>query len=245
MAIPRFLAMTAAEIQKSTVLPRHPGWLACHFSAYGAGLSNLPPALPKGSLLVVDDETPISGHDPAIAGVQLRQALETLECAGVLLDFQRPKTGEAVSMVKALCQALPCPVAVASGYGEDLSCPVFLPPVPCCVPLGEHLAPWKHREVWLELSREGQVITLTPSGTVIQPRTASPPVNGFSEETLHCHYTVATKDTQAVFTLWRTRDDLAALEEEAEALGVRQTVGLWQELGQGTVKNAPYPAHRI
>lgn len=235
MAIPRFLAMTAAEIQKCSTLPRNAAWLACHFSPYGTGLSNLPAALPKGSLLVVDDETPISGHDTGIAGSQLRQVLETLECAGVLLDLQRPQTGEAAAMAAVLCQALPCPVAVPPAYGKDLTCPVFLPPLPCALPLREYLAPWEGRGIWLELAQEGQVITLTAEGAVSKPLLAAPGAEGFSEKSLHCHYSVALGEEEAVFTLWRTRADLEALEAEAENLGVEQTVGLWQELGQLTV----------
>lgn len=230
MAIPRFLAMTAAEMQKSPTLPRNAAWLACHFSPYGAGLSNLPASLPKGSLLVVDDEMPISNHDPGIVGAQLRQVVETLECAGVLLDFQRPQIPETATMADALCQALPCPVAVSPTCGRDLCCPIFLPPLPCGLPLREHLARWKGRVIWLELAREGQIITLTAEGVTQTPFSSCHPEDGFSDEALHCHYSIALQEEEAVFTLWRTREDLTALEAEAETLGVEQTVGLWQEL---------------
>ena len=46
MAITPFLAMTAAEFRKKEDLPDKIAWMACHFSPYGLGLSNLPQRLP-------------------------------------------------------------------------------------------------------------------------------------------------------------------------------------------------------
>ena len=64
MAITPFLAMTAAEMRNISVCPPKIAWMACHFSPYGLGLSNMPKDLPSNSLLIVDDYTPPSGHDP-------------------------------------------------------------------------------------------------------------------------------------------------------------------------------------
>ena len=63
MAIRPFLAMTAAEIRGTETLPPKTAWMACHFSPYSTGLSNLPKALPPGSMVILDDITPIHGHD--------------------------------------------------------------------------------------------------------------------------------------------------------------------------------------
>ena len=52
MAMDVFLAMTAAEICGNRNLPANLGWMACHFSPYGTGLSNLPKQLPPSSLLI-------------------------------------------------------------------------------------------------------------------------------------------------------------------------------------------------
>ena len=46
MAIRPFLAMTAAEIRGTETLPPKTAWMACHFSPYSTGLSNLPKDLP-------------------------------------------------------------------------------------------------------------------------------------------------------------------------------------------------------
>ena len=95
MAIRPFLAMTAAEIRGTETLPPKTAWMACHFSPYSTGLSNLPKDLPPGSMVILDDITPIHGHDAEAIAAQLRPRLEEMECSGVLLDFQRPGYEEA------------------------------------------------------------------------------------------------------------------------------------------------------
>ena len=229
MAIDRFLAAVPAEIRENWGHISRLAYMGCHFSASGPGLSQLPKALPGGSLLLVDDRTPIQGHDPGLVARQLGEAVEVLACRGVLLDFQRPVTEEALAMAKALVKALPCPTGVTAEYSQGLSCPISLPPVPCHVPLNAHLAPWQGREIWLELSTQGETITLTPKGAVMAPLTDNPGRPWFPEESLHCHYAIALSENGARFSLWRTGEDLAALEREAEGYGITRTLGLWQE----------------
>lgn len=233
MAIKRYLAMTAAEIGTSAPLPPSIAWMACHFSPYGTGLSGRPKALPPGSVLMLDDITPIHGHDPELIAAQLKECADAFACAGVLLDFQRPGNEEAKGLVQVLAGSLPCPVAVSEPYAQDVDCPVFLPPAPLHEPLGEYLASWQGREVWLEMALDGEVITLTESGASF---TSLPPgeifESGHREETLHCHYKIALEENAARFTLWRTREDLDALLEEADSLGISYGVGLFQELGR-------------
>ena len=73
MAIRLYLAMTAAEIRENTGLPPKIAWMACHFSPYCTGLSNLPRILAAGSVLMLDDVTPIFHHDPQQIAAQLRE----------------------------------------------------------------------------------------------------------------------------------------------------------------------------
>ncbi len=230
MGITHYLAMTAAELRNAPTLPPALGWMGCHFSPYGLGLSNFPQKLPPGSLLILDDITPIHGHDPERISAQLADTVEKLECAGVLLDFQRPGYEESAALAKHLAGTLPCPVAVSERYIQETDAAVFLPPVPCNVPLREYLAPWEGRGIWLEAALEGEVITLTEEGASFSalPRPA-PTAEGFAEETLHCHYTIEVMESEVKFTLWRTREDLDALFKEAETLGVTHAVGLYQE----------------
>lgn len=233
MAIVPFLAMTAAEMRCRSAFPEKIAWMACHFSPYGIGLSNLPRELPPGSLLMVDDITPPHGHDPGLIAEQLTNCVQTLQCNGVLLDFQRAGSEEARTLANHLTQALPCPVVVSEYYADHLDHPVFLPPVPPSVPLEEYLLPWKGREIWLELGLDGEILTLTErSCEVISLPCPDLESDRFSDEKLHCHYTIETTEKSAGFTLWRTANDLVELLAEAAELGVVGAVGLYQELGR-------------
>ena len=232
MAIHPFLAMTAAEIRGNSPLPRNVAWMACHFSPYGLGLSNLPKALPEGAILILDDITPPRGHDPNIVSQQLSECAKLLKCSGVLLDFQRGGSAETAALAKHLSGDLPCPVAVSDVYAGELTCPVFLPPVPPARPLPEHIAPWKGREIWLEVGLDGETITLTEEGAVVTPLPHfASPEGGHPDGKLHIHYEIAMSGEQAVFTLWRTKEDLEALLSEAESAGIQTALGLHQELG--------------
>lgn len=231
MAMEPILAMTAAEMRNISAFPPGIAWMACHFSPYGLGLSNLPQSLPPDSLLIVDDVTPPCRHDAAFIAEQVSLCVESLKCCGVLLDFQRSGYEETLVIAKQLITALPCSVAVSECYGKELDCPVFLPPVPPSVPLKAYLLPWKGREIWLEISTDGEILTLTEAGSTVTPLPCpDPEQEGFVEETLHCHYTMETNEKAARFTLWRTKDDLCALLEETEELGVKHAIGLFQEL---------------
>ena len=231
MAIAPFLAMTAAEMYAVSSLPSKVAWMACHFSPYGLGLSNLPQALPTGSLLLVDDVTPPHGHDPVLIAKQLSACAERLQCSGILLDFQRGGCRETKSIAAHLTAALSYPTAVSEPYAEGLSCPIFLPYLPPSVSLEAYHQPWKGREVWLELSLDSEIITLTEKGTqtLLLPYSDLQQA-GFAEQSLHCHYSIQTNEKSARFTLWRTKEDLNELLEEAESLGITAAVGLYQEL---------------
>lgn len=231
MAIRRYLAMTAAEMRSCTSFPENIGWMACHFSPYGLGLSNLPKALPPGTLLILDDITPIHAHDPRIIADQLAKCVDGLKCSGVLLDFQRPRIEGTAALTKYLSGTLPCPMAVTEFYADGLTCPVCLPPLPCHIPLDEYLAPWRGREIWLEMALEEEILTLTEKGCTIEPLPREEACEGgHIEKDLHCHYHVQAEEYSARFALFRTREDLDALLKEAEDFGVTTAVGLYQEM---------------
>lgn len=230
MAIRPFLAMTAAEI--GTFSPDIPiCWMACHFSPYSLRLSNLPRSLPPGSLLMLDDITPIHGHDPDIICRQLEQCVATHSCCGLLLDFQRPENAETAALVEKLTRSLPFPVAVSDLYIAHSRGPVFLPPVPPSVSLSSYLAPWRDREIWLDLSLAGEVLTLTEQGASITPHPfPNEEEMVLFDSDLHCHYRIDMEDDRVCFTLRRSWEDLLELLSEAETLGVTTAVGLYQEL---------------
>lgn len=233
MAIEAYLAMTAAEISHFSPLPEKTGWMACHFSPYGTGLTNLPRSLPEGSLLILNDRTPMRGHDPETIALQLRERANALRCRGVLLDFQRPDISEIRLLAKRLTEALPCPVGVSESYARELDCPVFLPPVPLDTSVESYLKPWNNREVWLEIGMESMLITLTPEGARSTPLANQKPPDHFRrDEKLHCHYHIALTEETAQFSLHRTREDVDNLLEKARQFGVTLAVGLWQEFAE-------------
>lgn len=232
MAASIYLAMTAAEFAACPKLPEKTAWMDCHFSAGDTGLSGLPPALPPHSMLILHDQTPMGSHDPDRIAVQLTQAVETLACCGVVLDFERPAQPAPAALARQLAAALPCPVAVSEGYAQALDCPVFLSPCPHHVPLKDHISPWAGRELWLDLALDAACLTLTEGGCALSSLPyAAAGTGGFADARLHCHYRVETGADFARFILWRTRDDLDSLAEEAKVLGIRTFLGLWQELG--------------
>lgn len=232
MALRCYLAMTGAEFSCAGTLPENPAWMACHFSCYGDGLSNLPQSLPTGAMIIVNDRTPIHGHDHNRILQQLTQLFEKLHPACFLLDFQRPRIDETAALTRLLTEKLPCPVGVTQYYAHGLDCPVFLEPPPLHIPLQEHLAPWQARQIWLEAAADAEKITVTKEGSQFAlTRDTDLPEPVFEEPVLHCRYHTVVSNDRAIFHLVRQKPELAQLLKEAEALGITQAVGLYQQLG--------------
>ena len=228
MALPCYMAMTSAEFASCDEIPSHPAWMACHFSSYGNGLSNLPQDLPPGSMIILNDRMPICAHQSEMILSELKGLYERLQPSCYLLDFERPESEEASGLAKLLCQALPCPVGVSHLYAGDLDCPVFLPPPPLHKSLEEYLSPWNDREIWLEISPETAFITVTADGTDIQsnvPVYLDDPV--FDSKELACRYHIELMEGAARFHMER---DLEIYKQEAAQYGVTCLVGLYQEL---------------
>ena len=233
MGISLHLAMTAAEISASDALPTKLAYMACHFSPYGAGLSNIPECLPPGSVLILNDRTPIRGHDHKLIKYQLSQAMEQLQCSSLLLDFQRPDNSETKALCQSLLEDIGCTTAVSSLYAVGLNCPVFLPPCPLDQPLADYLDLWKNRPIWLEIARDALQVTVDKDKShynTLQVLSATE-LPHFASDLL-CHYRIDTTNSSAVFTLSRTEEDTTVLIQKAETLGVLQCIGLWQELGK-------------
>lgn len=230
-----YLAMTAAEIETAGSLPDKLAYMACHFSSYGTGLSNLPSQLPEGSILILNDRTPICGHDGKLIAQQLTQMVEGFGCRGVLLDLQRPDEPGVQQLAQQLCHALPDRIAISHHYAKGLPCPVFLPPLPVGQKLSEHIAPWAGRELWLDVCCEAAKVTVTAQGSRRELLSFSDPEDlPFCHDLLHCSYKTAVHEDHAEFTLCRTHAHLPPLMEEAKALGITCFIGLYQEF-----KNAP------
>ena len=230
MPIDLYLAMTDAEMAACAQMPAKVGWMACHFSPSGPGLSNLPKALPPRSILILDDHLPFQDHRAEIISEQLTNIAAMFDIRGVLLDFQRDVTPEVQNLVAGLVTELPCPVAAPPAYAAK-GAPVFLPPCPPNRRLADYLLPYKNREIWLEIAKDKLEICVTEKGCSMAACTGE--CTGHfphKDENLHCHYRIDQKTHKITFTLQRSMEDLQDLMDEAGRLGVNTAVGLWQEL---------------
>ncbi len=231
MVLPLFLAMNASELTFSPI-PDHCAWMACHFSPFTEGLSNIPDSLPPGFMLILNDRIPCQGHSADLVASQIRDAVSRFDCESVLLDFQRADNPEAEAVVQAILSALPCPVCVSECYARDLPCPVLLGPNPLHIPLNEHLAPWKEREIWLEAALCQGEITVTEKGSEFACCIPAENLSGgFFDESLCCNYLTRIDENLVRFTLFDTIETLEKKLDLAHSLGVSRAVGLYQELG--------------
>ena len=224
--------MTAAEIAGNPSEGFPCAFMACQFSPYTEGLTNIPDSLPAGSILILNDRMPCQGHSPDLTASQLQEAVDRLGCESVLLDFQRPHTPEAEAIVRTVIHSLTCPVGVTEYFAQNFDCPVFLSPAPLHISLADRLTPWQGREVWLEAALCQEEIRITGNGTSVTAQ--FPPfglTGGFYEEALCCHYHSEIAPEQVIFTLFDTPESLEKKLDAAASLGVTRAVGLWQELG--------------
>ena len=207
MPIPVFYAMTKEEMQSAAQFPEH---LALIDFANGT----------EDSLLILTDRKSWSLSEiQSIANNHSK----------ILLDFQHPENPENHRIIAEL-ERLGLPYCATGIYAAQYGCAVLLPPVPPTRSLSDHISPWKGRELWLEIALDGQHITLTKDGCTEQYIPHAQHRHGaHNDEKLHCRYFVHTTENAAEFTLWRSKEDIADLLKEAESLGVRLAVGLWQE----------------
>jgi len=231
MALPLYLAMTAAELSCAPAIPECYAYMACHFSSYGTGLSNIPRSMPKDSLLIVNDRTPVQGHDPKQIADQLLQAAEDWELSGILLDFQRPDDPLTTRITEEILSNLPCPVGISPQYQKP-DCPVFLPPPPPDIPLSQYISDFQGRQIWLEAAMDSKALVISENGC----RECTPPLMlapcKHRDTRLHCSYDITVQPDHVQFSLHRTAEDLRELLEEAEELGITKAIGLYQELGE-------------
>ena len=228
MEIPLYLAMTAAEFHASQALPPNPAWMACHFSLYGTGLSNIPRTLPPGSMLMLNDRIPICGHDPRLVAETLAEAAKALGCESIALDFQRESCQQLLEVIQEILDHASCPVGVSALYAGDFDCPVLMPPISPDTEPKAALSAWAGRELWLELSSEGTQITVTEEGSRFTPL-PNFITDGHEETELHCHYRITLQEDCVLFHLGRTAEDQAALVRTAASFGATKALGLWQE----------------
>ena len=224
MGLPLYLAKSGREMLEET--SGYTAFMACHFSSCGNGLE-LWEKFPKCHMVILNDRIPPRDPDPGKVTAQLSEILRQTGADCVLLDLQR--SGCPAALIKAIT-ALPFPVGVTEMYAAGLDCPVFVEN-PMHRPLTDAAKKWPGRELWLDTAGNVQRITVTAEGAKFAslPRQV---VEGVChrDEKLHCGYHIEVREDRAEFTLFRTKEDLHDLLQEAERLGFAKAVGLYQEL---------------
>lgn len=224
-----FLAATAAEFQTMAENSGNIAWMACHFSPYGTGLSNFPVSLPPGAMLIVNDRTPVCGHDPDRIAGEICRLVADHKCSRVLLDFQRPGEALTQAIAAAVMEAVPCPTAVTAEYARENTWPVLLPPIPLHKTPAQHFAPWQDRPIWLELALDATTYFVTREGCRILPAQKAGEYP-HRDDALHCRYRIQLQTDAVEFCLCREPDCLDTLMQDA---GMADCfVGLYQELAQ-------------
>lgn len=223
--MPLYLAMTAAEISDCQQLPEHTAYMACHFSPYSTGLSNLPNTLPRGAMVILNDRIPLCGHDPAVVAGQLQQLCEELEAECLLLDLQR-EDSSMHGIVRQILDLAVCPVGVSELYARDFDCPVFLSMPPMHVPPQTHYAPWEGREIWVEAALEHCSYAVTTLSCTLQDHLTDAPLPC---PDLFCHYGFQKEADRLLIGLERTQADLDRLIADER---ITKAIGLYQQLGR-------------
>ena len=159
--------------------------------------------------MILNDRTPIHGHDPERIFKQLEEVIRKFSCSHLLLDLQRP-CSEAASIIEKLLE-LPCPVVTSQLHGENLDTPIFLPPVPLNAPPKTYLEGYQGREIWLEVALDALQVTVTEKGSTFLTVPWDDEAFPHEDTELFCHYKVDISQRKAVFTLKRTRNDFLEL----------------------------------
>ena len=228
MALPLYLAMTREEID-SYPLPAHLAYMACHFSAYGKGLQDVPARLPEGSMLILDDRIPVWDHDPRQVAEELLQAVRRLGCGSLLLDFQRPGNHRTEEILQILSRDVVIPWAVTEHYAVGADCAVLVGAPAPNKPL--RVGRWEGRELWLEVAVETVQYTVTETASTAAQLSQGPDSYPQRDDGLCCSYQVEALEDRAIVTVSRTLEDLQKLMAQAESMGFACGVGLHQQLG--------------
>ncbi len=228
MRLSCYLALTPEELAQCSAPPKHTAWMACHFSFYGTGLSNIPKKLPPDSMLILNDRVRLQRHDPEQILQELLQAVELLHPAGLLLDLQEAPTSLSEKIVTTLAEDLPCPVGVPQAYAHCSDGPVFLAAPPLDIPLQIYAAGWDGRELWLEAATETAMIRVTETGAeyAVYPLPDTP---AFQDSSLCCGYRLTASEDTLTVQLYRDQKNVADLLCKADELGFSRAIGLYQQ----------------
>ena len=225
MVCPVYLAMTAAEFCNTDPLPHPLAWMACHFSPYAKGLSNIPNHLPQDSMLILNDRIPVDGHCPDQIVKELTDLVQRLDIKNLLLDLQRPENNLTRTIVEEIVATLPCTVGISHHYALEGQ-PVFVPPIPQDIPPEKYLQSWENHKIWLEIAADPLCLELTDEGCRIIEANQSFAATEHWEESLRCHYKIQTTEDRIRFLLYRKAQELDSF---LTGLNIDCAIGLYQQ----------------
>ena len=241
MDLPLYHAMTAAEFSSVQKLPKNIAWMACHFSAYSTSLSNLPAEIPAGSMIIINDKMPPSGHDKFAIAEQLNRLADRHKVSYFLLDFERKETEETAEMVQHLTSALNRQVAVTESYAHAGKGPVLISMPPPHISLKQQIGKIQNRELWLELAMETEIATIDSNGCHFSSYCGEEfPEKEFTDSALHTKYRLQICNNHAKYLLKREIAEVADIMKEAKNLGITAFVGLYQQLGKTFSEHTAY-----
>lgn len=220
-----YIAMTAEEIRLAKELPTHIAWMACHFSPYGTGITNLPTNIPKDAMIILNDRTPPAGHDR----YRISDQLNAIDCSCYLLDFQLPDVRESETLISHLYKNLQKPVAVSECYHYCTSGPVLIN-IPLHKRLTDVIKQYQDREVWLEAVTDQHAISVCRDGSTEIPFKENPENPYFHAHALHCKYQIQLSENNAIFQFKRDLSHVQSLLENAQKNNIKKAVGLYQQL---------------
>lgn len=234
MSIPMYLAMTATDFSVFSILPTHMAWMSAHFSVMDRGLSNLPAALPTGSILILDDQHPWDGHSISAVLRTLQDFLQRNTLLGILLDFERPACPQTLKLAEAitvLCLDHGCTAAMPEVFARHEAAAVFLPSRPHWSPKPPSLG----REIWQEVSPAPSRVRISSGkvekevlSTLFFSRPEGRPI--FTDLELLCQYYTQVRDKGIEVTLFDGPESLEQKLSLWEASGVRLAIGPYRYL---------------
>ena len=108
---------------------------------------------------------------------------------------------------------------------------MLISPSPLWLTLDAHLAPWQDRQIWLEAILEDAIVTVTKDGSQYSP-CVHHKETPFYNEALCVSYAVEEGEDCLRFYLHRGKEELNKLLQQANRKGVKNAVGLFQQLGK-------------
>lgn len=222
-------ALSDDELKNARIVPDIYCRMGCHFIS--GGLTALPENLPRNSLLMIDDRIPLEKCNIAEVKNKLDRLTEEFRLAGILLDFQRSGSAESQALSIFLSKHMTVPVAVTEHYAQATSGPVFVCMPPAHQTIISSLEQWRGREIWLELATDRKTVIIDTEGCRVTESGDQAVITPSYCGKRYSHYKIDFQGRAARFTFNRGIEDLKKIICDKKALGIKHTVGLYQELG--------------